>query len=95
MTSTIVFFTRAGCSLCAEGRAVVARVCAGRQWQEIDVDDDAALQAAYGEFVPVVEVDGRRVAQWRIDEARLREAIAGAEEKESAPRRSWWRRRAR
>jgi len=89
----VVFYTRPGCTLCEEGRTIVARVCAGLEWEEVNVDDDGALRAAYGEFVPVVEVDGRRVAQWRIDEARLREALAP--EAQRAPRRFMWRRRAR
>lgn len=86
----IEFFTRPGCPLCEEGRAVVQRVCAGLEWSEINVDADPGLQAAYGEYVPVVEIDGERVGQWRIDETRLRAALEG--ETERAPRR-WLRRR--
>lgn len=88
----IEFFTRAGCSLCDEGRAVLARVAGERPWTEIDVDEDPGLAEAYGELVPVVEVDGVKVGQWRIEESALREALGGNEER--APRRLW-RRRAR
>jgi len=83
----INFYTRPGCTLCDEGRIIVQRVCGDRPWNEINVDDDPELQAEYGEFVPVIEVDGRRLGQWRIDEARLREAIEG-----KAPRRRFFRR---
>ena len=86
----IELYTRPGCMLCDDARRLLQRVCAGREWSEFDVDSDPALQGEYGEFVPVVEVDGERVGQWRIDETRLRAAIEG--NKNRAPRR-WFRRR--
>lgn len=89
----IVFYTRTGCSLCEQGEKVLARVCADRPYRVIDVDDDPELRAEYGEFVPVVEVDGVKVSQWQVEEARLREAIEGT--KKRAPRRLFGRRRAR
>lgn len=86
----IDFFTRPGCSLCADARELLQRVCPPGQWSEINVDADPALQAKYGEYVPVVEVDGVRVGQWRIEESRLRAALTP--EHQRAPRR-WFRRR--
>lgn len=89
----IEFYTRPGCTLCDEGRKVLKRVCGDLPWSEINVDDDPALVATYGELVPVVEVDGVRVAQWHIEEDRLRGVIRG--ERKRAPRRLFGRRRAR
>jgi hypothetical protein len=73
---------RAGCHLCDDARTVVAAECAaaGAAWDEVDVDtspgpDGRPLAERYGELVPVVEVDGRRVAYWQVDAARLREAL--------------------
>lgn len=78
----VVLYVRAGCHLCAEARPVVARECAdaGADWAEVDVDsavgpDGRPVAERYGELVPVVEVDGRRVAYWQVDAARLREAL--------------------
>ncbi len=88
----INFYTRSGCSLCDDAQRVLERVAAGREFSIIDVDASHELQLAYGEFVPVIEVDGERVAQWHVDEARLREALSG--QKKSA-RRLFKRRRAR
>ncbi|HLS02386.1 MAG TPA: glutaredoxin family protein [Beutenbergiaceae bacterium] len=73
----IDFYTRPGCTLCDQGRVIVQRVCGSRPWNEINIDDDPQLQERYGEYVPVVEVNGERVGQWRIDETRLRHAIEG------------------
>lgn len=80
MTDTrVVLFARNGCHLCADARAVVVAECerAGADWRQVDVDTDPQLQARYGEYVPVVEVDGAVQGYWRVDPARLRAALAG------------------
>jgi hypothetical protein len=71
--------TRPGCSLCTTARDIVARVAAetGTGWTERDVDDDADLADAYGDRVPVVLLDGAEHAYWRVEEDRLRNALAG------------------
>lgn len=78
----MVLYGRSGCHLCDAARAVVERVCAdaGATWVEVDVDlptpDGRVLADELGELVPVVEVDGVRRGYWRIDETRLRRALA-------------------
>lgn len=69
----VVVYTREGCHLCVDAEAVVARVCAatGVGWARVDVDDSPELVARYGDYVPVVLVDGVQQGFWRIDEARL------------------------
>ncbi|MBM6399930.1 glutaredoxin family protein [Phycicoccus sonneratiae] len=70
---------RAGCHLCDVAREVVERVCAdlGVGWQELDVDADPAMLERWSEEVPVTLVDGRQHDFWRVDEGRLRAALAG------------------
>ncbi|GIG36029.1 glutaredoxin family protein [Cellulomonas pakistanensis] len=85
----VVLYSRAGCHLCDTARDLVAAVAAerGATWAEVDVDsggtaaDGRSLAAAYGELLPVVEVDGARVGYWQIDRDRLVDALA-------APRRA-------
>jgi hypothetical protein len=74
----VVLIGRPGCHLCEDARAVVARVCAdlGEAWAERDVDDDPDLLARYAEEIPVTLVDGRQHDFWRVDETRLRAALA-------------------
>ena len=78
----VVLWGRAGCHLCDDARTLVARVCAelGATWTEVDVDvpgPDGRLPAdELGDMVPVVDVDGVRRGYWRIDETRLRRALA-------------------
>lgn len=69
---------RAGCHLCVVAREVIERVCGelGVGWEEVDVDTDPALLARWSEEVPVTLVDGRQHDFWRVDESRLRAALA-------------------
>ncbi|WP_265520504.1 glutaredoxin family protein [Oerskovia flava] len=79
----VVLFSRDGCHLCDDARRVVAQVCAeaGAAWVERDVDDLEAdptgtLREQYGDYVPVVTVDGVQQGFWRVDAARLARALA-------------------
>lgn len=73
----VILYGRANCQLCDVARAVVAEECAaaGERWREVDVDTEPQLQAHYGEYVPVVVVDGTVQGYWQIDPARLRAAL--------------------
>lgn len=77
MSARVTVYSRPGCHLCDDARAVIARVCAelGESWEEISIDGDAELTGAYGEEIPVTLVDGRRHDFWRVDEQRLRAAL--------------------
>ncbi|WP_226924368.1 glutaredoxin family protein [Georgenia satyanarayanai] len=83
--SRVVLYSRAGCHLCDEARAVVLAECdrARARWREVDVDADPQLQARYGEYVPVVEVDGTVQGFWHLDPARVREALDNPSNAES------------
>ena len=74
----VVLLGRPGCHLCEAAREVIDRVTAelGVQWQEHSIDDDPELLRRYAEQIPVTFVDGRRHDFWRVDEARLRAALA-------------------
>jgi threonine dehydrogenase-like Zn-dependent dehydrogenase len=74
----VVLFTRTGCHLCDAAREVVVSVCesAGEQWREVDIDGDAGLADRYGEYVPVVEVDGVQQGFWQVDPDRLARRLA-------------------
>ena len=71
--------TRAGCHLCALAEPIVARAAAdaGLVLEVRDVDADPADRQAYGDKVPVVLLDGREHASWRVDERALRRALRG------------------
>jgi len=70
----VTLYSRHGCHLCEEMRAVVASVERELPLEvdEVDVDGDAALAAAYGDEVPVLFVNGRKAFKYRVDAAALR-----------------------
>lgn len=74
----VSLLSRPGCHLCEEALIVIARVCAelGEAYVEIDIDTDPSLQEKYGAEIPVTLVDGRQHDFWRVNETRLRTALA-------------------
>lgn len=74
----LTLLTRPGCHLCEDARAVVALVAAdlGVRWDERDITVSEADLREYVERIPVVLVNGLEHAFWRIDEQRLRAALA-------------------
>lgn len=79
VAARITLYSRPGCHLCDEARIVIERVCAdlGESFEEHSIDDDQALREQYADEIPVTLVDGRQHDFWRVDEARLRTALAG------------------
>ena len=78
----VELYTRRGCHLCDEAKAVLLHLRAELPFAlvETDVDSDFALQQAYGLLVPVIVVNGRRVSEGRVDEtahASLRRCLEG------------------
>jgi predicted thioredoxin/glutaredoxin len=69
----VVLVTRKGCHLCEE--ALGALRALGVEPELRDVDEDRELYAIYDWRVPVVLLDGRVVAEGRIDQAALRKAL--------------------
>lgn len=78
MSHRVTFYTRDGCHLCDDARAIVQEVCAqtGSTWLEVDIDTDPLLRDKYGDEVPVVLADDAVVGFWRIDPNILRRALA-------------------
>ncbi len=80
MTARVTMYSKPGCHLCDEARAVVAAVCAelGESFEEVDITvgpEAAELMRRFGEEIPVTFVDGRQHDFWRVDAARLRSAL--------------------
>jgi hypothetical protein len=75
----ITLIGKPGCHLCDVARDVVARVAAetGAGWRELSILDHPELAERYREQIPVVLVDGEEHDFWRVDEPRLRDALAG------------------
>jgi glutaredoxin len=77
----LTIYSRPGCHLCEEMKAVVTRATSGLagavRLEEVDISTDPALEARYGADIPVLTIDGRKAAKYRVSEAELRRLLAG------------------
>jgi len=74
----LTIYGKPGCHLCDEMKAVVHRVLDSRAdmpLDEIDISTDPALLDRYGLEVPVLLIDGTKVAKYRVSEKELRRMI--------------------
>ena len=80
----LTLLTRAYCHLCDEMLAGVKPMAAanGAIVTVVDVDTDAALEAAYGDLVPILfagePAEGRELCRYRLDRTRVDAALAAA-----------------
>ncbi|MDP9092914.1 MAG: glutaredoxin family protein [Actinomycetota bacterium] len=74
----MTLLTRAGCHLCEEAQALLRRLASelGFGYEELDVDADQVRRDRYSDRVPVILVDGKEHGYWRVEEPRLRKALA-------------------
>ena len=75
----ITLFTREGCHLCEVAHHALERVKEASPFdlEVIDLDREAPDKlAAYTYEVPVVELEGRKIMKYRVDEARLLRLLA-------------------
>ena len=70
---SLTLYSRPGCHLCDEMKAVVQHVArtVPLELKEIDISSDPALEAEYGLEIPVLLVDGKKAAKYRIAEDAL------------------------
>ena len=70
-------YTRPGCHLCEELRAVCDRMesefCL--RLTEVNIDASPALQARFGLEIPVLFIDGRKAVKYRTTEEKLRRIL--------------------
>ena len=69
----IVLVTRKGCHLCDDALAALRAIGVEPELRDVDADDQ--LYALYDWRVPVLTVDGRVVAEGRIDLDAVRRAL--------------------
>jgi hypothetical protein len=77
MTPKLKLYSRKDCCLCDEMKETIRGVAADipLQFEEIDVDAVAELQAEYGHEVPVLIIDGRKAFKYRVTVAQLRKHL--------------------
>ena len=77
----LTIYSKPICHLCDEMKAVIHRVVAERgaladiTIDEVDISADPSLLDRYGLDIPVLMVDGKKVAKYRITEVELRRIL--------------------
>jgi glutaredoxin len=77
--TVLTIYSRPGCHLCDEMKSVVQRLVRGDASiavEEIDISTDPGLEARYGLEIPVLLVDGRKAAKYRVTEDELTRLLA-------------------
>lgn len=78
---TLTLIGKPGCHLCDDAREVIRTVVDEVRAEsrvevvEQSILDDADLLERYADEIPVVLIDGRMHTYWRVDPARLRNAL--------------------
>ncbi len=77
MSARVTLYSRPGCHLCDDARAVIEAVCEelGESYEELSIDDDPVLADRFANEIPVTFVDGRQHDFWRVSPDRLRAAL--------------------
>ena len=71
---SVVLYHAEGCHLCERARAVLVE--SGTIFDEVDITGDPEIEAAYREWLPVVEIDGERAFVYFVDPVALRRKMA-------------------
>ena len=87
MNIALTLIGKPGCHLCEDAELVVRRVMAEFleayadqpsvqvSLSELNILEDEAIAMRYSEEIPVLQIDGKTHAYWRIDPVRLRAAL--------------------
>jgi glutaredoxin len=76
---TVRMYSRPGCHLCDDARAVilVVRERVPFEYEEVDISGADDLELEYGIRIPVVEVDGRERFEISVTPSELVRALSG------------------
>ena len=77
----LTLYSRPGCHLCDEMKTIVQRVARASSdavtIDEIDISTDPDLEARYGLEIPVLLIDGKKTAKYRVTEEELTRILRG------------------
>lgn len=75
----LTIYSKPGCHLCDEMKATISLVVTSRPditVDEVDISTDPALVERYGLEIPVLMIEGRKIAKYRISEEELTKRLA-------------------
>jgi glutaredoxin len=75
----LTIYSRPGCHLCEDMKAIVERVSCtmpgALRLEEVDISADPELEGRYGLEIPVLLVNGKKIAKYRVKEEDLRRML--------------------
>jgi glutaredoxin len=73
----VTLYTRPGCHLCEDAKKLIEPVLRefGAALREVNIEDDAILEARYGMDIPVVFIGARKAAKHRVDREQFRRRL--------------------
>ena len=76
-TITIEVYSRPGCHLCEEAKAVIERVQRRLSFslRVVNIETSPDLEKAYGGEIPVVFINGNKAFKYHVDEAELEKKV--------------------
>lgn len=76
---TITLYTRPGCHLCEQAQEIVTAAIRGQATSvhTVNIDADPVLASRYGEYIPVVALDGNVVLVWPFTLLQARRVLSG------------------
>lgn len=79
----LTIYSRPGCHLCEEAKAVIHPLIKefGATVREVNIDQDEELAERYSWDIPVIFIGARKVAKHRVDPRQFRRQLEEAREK--------------
>jgi len=76
----VTLYSRPGCHLCEEAKAVIAPLLRdfGAVLREVNIDEDAAIKERYGWDIPVIFIGTHKAAKHRVDLQQFRRQLEEA-----------------
>ena len=78
MTVSLTLYSRPGCCLCEDMKAVLAEVELDPPFdlEEVDISTQAELEERFGQEIPVLFVNGRKAFKYRVTSRELRRRLS-------------------
>ncbi len=78
MTLSVTLYSRPGCCLCEDMKAIVAEVQTDTAFTltEIDISTQPELEAGFGQDIPVLFINGRKAFKYRVTARALRRRLS-------------------
>ena len=73
MKHQLTLYSRPDCSLCDDMETTIKKFYV--DLRIVDISNNATLETQYGQEIPVLFVDGRKIAKYRISEQELQEVL--------------------